>query len=269
MLLTLGLTLLGIYFGLLGLMFIFQERLIFFPTQITHDEIKALQKAFPNSEISFKTPQGNTLHGWLVKTENPENHPLILYYGGNAEEISGNLWEASRIKNASILFLNYRGYGRSEGRPSEQALVQDAIHSLDYMVEQLGFDRNNIYVMGRSLGSGVAIQVAARRPVRGLILITPFDSLRNVGQKAYRLFPVGLLLRHPFNSLALSKHLERPALFLLAERDSVIPRENSLNLIHSWKGPSTLVTIPHSDHNDLQLDPGYWAAINEFLEKNS
>src|SRR5690606_12067614 len=118
--------------------------------------------------------------------------PLVIYFGGNAEEVSWMLEEAPRrAPGVGWLLVDYRGYGSSGGSPSEKALVEDAFRWYDRFAAG-----RKAYVFGRSLGSGVAVQLAARRPVAGVILIAPFDSLVEMGRHYYPVLPVDLLLKH-------------------------------------------------------------------------
>jgi hypothetical protein len=122
--------------------------------------------------------------------------------------------------------------------------------------------------MGRSLGSGVACYVASQRRVGGVILVTPFDSLVAVARHHYPLFPVGLLLRHRFDSLALAPSITTPMLALVAENDDIIPLNHSTALTDHWAGRTTTVIIGKADHNDLHLDNQYWQAINDFIHEH-
>src|SRR5262249_35639515 len=148
--------------------------------------------------------------------------PLVLYFGGNAEDVSWMLRRvAQQTPGAGWLLVDYRGYGASEGTPSEEALSADAIQWFDYARHQL--DAQRIIVFGRSLGSGVAVQLAAARAVDGVILATPFDSLTNVARHHYPFLPVSLILKHPFDSLARAPYIDAPLLCLVAEHDQVVP----------------------------------------------
>jgi hypothetical protein len=161
--------------------------------------------------------------------------------------------------------MNYRGYGDSEGKPSQKALCSDALYILDTLTARESIALENVVVVGRSLGSGVAVDVAAHRPVRGVILITPFDSLLNVARHHYPYLPVRLLLRHPFDSAALARTLKIPALVLMGDQDDIIPNAHSLSLTRRWGGPVETVMIEGVGHNDIQTNERYWRAINRFL----
>ena len=123
----------------------------------------------------------------------------------------------------------------------------------------------HMVLMGRSLGSGVAVYVASQRRVRGVILVTPFDSLLNVARHHYPILPVGLLLRHSFDSIGMAPAIPTPALFLVAARDEVIPPEFAVRLAQAWGGPRHTVHIEGAGHNDIQLEADYWQAVNRFL----
>ena len=250
-----------IYVVVLFLAYFLQERLIFFSQPISNPYVFQ----FREHEITFDRKRVS-LHGWFVNTGISAASPLIIYYGGNAEEVSGNLLTLDQFPPASFLLLNYRGYGNSQGKPNEKNLVQDALFVFDELVNGQGIDPSHIVLMGRSLGSGVAVQVAAERKVRGVILVTPFDSLVNVAKSHYPIFPVGYLIKHRFDSLQHAGEIKYPALALLGESDRVIPNKHSQALIDAWGGPMKSVLIQGADHNDIQLFPEYWSAITDFLK---
>ncbi len=244
----------------LGLLYFFQDALIFFPQPTP--EVTRTQS---ESHAYQVTHAGVDLRGWFVRGVVSADNPLLIYYGGNAEEVSVNLWDLQRFGAGAYLFMNYRGYGDSDGKPSQATLCRDAVHILDHMVDRHQIPLEHIVLMGRSLGSGVAVHVAAKRKVRGVILVTPFDSLTNVARHHYPIFPVRLLLKHPFDSLALAPTIQTSALMLIAEQDEVIPPRYALNLAQAWGGPVQEVVIEGAGHNDIQFDPRYWQAIGRFL----
>jgi len=243
-----------------ALLYVFQDALIFFPqpTPPPHRE------QFAAHAFSVKH-EGKTLQGWYVAGTVSKTRPLLVYYGGNAEEVSGNLLDLARLQAGAYLFMNYRGYGDSQGKPSQKTLCRDALHIVDTIAARDTIPMDHIVLMGRSLGSGVAVYVASQRPVRGLILVTPFDSLLNVARHHYPLLPVRLLLKHPFDSATLAPAIKIPALFLIGREDTIIPNKRSTRLAKLWGGPVETVTIEGVGHNDIQLAPRYWEAINQFL----
>ncbi len=250
------------FLGTTLLLYLFQDRMIFFP------QPTAPQNRNRYATHGIRMQRGDvTLSGWLINNGVAADRPLIVYYGGNAEDVSLNVADLGRFDTRSFLFMNYRGYGDSDGRPAERTLFDDAIFVLDQVLAAEGIDPAHVVLMGRSLGSGVAVHVAARRRVGGIILVTPFDSLVNVARVHYPIFPVGLLLKHRFDSAALAPGIATPALFLTAAGDQVVPVRLAHRLAKVWGGPVTAVTVAGTTHNTIETAPVYWEAINAYLEK--
>ena len=256
------LKILGVGYVLLTvLLYLLQDKFIFFPQKgINHRQAK-----FSQYETVIER-DGIKLHGWFLQKEISREKPLIVYFGGNAEEVSGNLMLLDYFDTDSFLFMNYRGFGESEGKPAESHLSEDALFILDYLIQEKKIAASDIVLMGRSLGSGVATYVASRRKIRGLVLVTPFDSLTNVARKHYPIFPIGLLLKHKFASVDLAPDIKAPALFLMGNQDNIIPNQSSENLYNHWGGTKTLVTVDGADHNNIEQFQQYWEAVNQFLK---
>ena len=119
---------------------------------------------------------------------------------------------------------------------------------------------------GRSLGSGVAVRLAAHRPVRAVVLVSPFDSLRSIARKQYPFVPVSLLLKHPFDSLAHAPEIAAPLLVVAGDHDRLIPAKYSRRLHDAWGGPKRWRLLEQADHNDIHARSGYWPEIRDFLE---
>jgi pimeloyl-ACP methyl ester carboxylesterase len=249
------------YFVALLFLFIFQEKMLFIAPDI-HLKNK---KTYEEHAISFER-NGIVLRGWFVNKGVSKEGPLVVYYGGNGEELSGSLYLKDRLPKASMLFVNYRGYGESEGSPSEKEIFADALHVLDQITEKNKIDYSNVIVYGRSLGSGVAVHVAHHRPVRSVVLITPYDSIANVAQDRYPIFPISWIIRHPFHSKDLAFKINKPMLMVVAKGDSIIPNRLSENLYKAWAGPKKYVVLLNSSHNYLDQE-GYWGNVVPFLNK--
>lgn len=238
-----------------------QERMIFFPQPLT-DTTHLPAHAKP---LEIVAADGTRLAGFqMAGSEHPA--PVILYFGGNAEEISWTLADARWPRAWSVAGLNYRGYGRSEGRPGEQALVADGVALFDAMAARADVDARRIVVVGRSLGTGVAARVAAERPVAGAVLISPYDSLVEVGRGHYPWLPVSWLLRHRFDSLSAIKEARVPLLTIVGTADGIVPVSRSRVLHEAWPGPKQWVAIQGAGHNNLSMSAEFWESIGRFFE---
>lgn len=252
-----------LFAGISLLLYFFQERMIFFPQPTS----SGIEQSYASQAVTFRHGEVD-LKGWFFKDRIGPDQPLIVYYGGNAEDIALNFDSLDRFATRSFLFMNYRGYGGSGGRPAEQALCEDALFILDTVIKTQAIDPAHVILMGRSLGSGVAVSVAARRKVGGIILVTPFDSLTHVAQAHYPIFPVRLMLKHRFDSASVAPAITTPALFLTAENDQVVPVRLANRLERLWGGPTTSVSMAGTDHNTIETSPVYWEAINAFIQSD-
>jgi pimeloyl-ACP methyl ester carboxylesterase len=247
------------------LIYFLQERLIFLPQPLAQDPLKANTGA-AIEEVSLVAADGVRLNGWLataVPTQAPA--PLLIYFGGNAEEVSWLAATAGEYAGWSLLIMNYRGYGSSEGKPGEAAFFADALRIYDYAASRA--EAGRVAVMGRSLGSGVAVYLAAQRPVAAVILVSPYDSIESVARGVYPLLPIGLMLKHRFDSLARAPQVKAPLLCLVASDDRVIPRPHSERLYAAWGGEKQWLELAQTAHDDIAGEPGYWSAIADFLAR--
>jgi pimeloyl-ACP methyl ester carboxylesterase len=246
--------------GVSGAAWLAQERLIFFPQPVsstTHLPARA-------TPLEVIAADGTRLRGWIVKgTATPA--PVVLYFGGNAEEVSWTLADARWPREWTLAALNYRGYGASEGAPGEAALTADALAIYDAVARLEEIDPRRIVVFGRSLGTAIATHLAAERPVAGVILASPYDSLTAIGRVHYPWLPVSLLLRHRFDALADAQRNKMPLLAIVGESDSIIPLERSQALVDAWAGPKMWQVVARADHNSLGASDVFWAGIAQFL----
>lgn len=252
---SLAASLLLIYAAATFFLWFRQEALLFFP----RPESVALAGQMGRFETAFDIG-GETLDGWYIPGSRAET---IVYYGGNAEELSGRIDDITRLGDFNYLLINYRGYGDSSGLPGEEALKADAIALLEAAAGRYGFAIEEVILIGRSLGSGVAVAVAATYPVKGLVLVTPYDSVLEVARARYPVFPVALLLRHPFDSLAYVAEVSAPTLVIKAATDRIVPHRHTDNLIANWQSPLTVVTLP-GNHGGVTDSAEYLAELVRF-----
>lgn len=246
------LPLLLVYLGLCGFMYLRQRDLMYYP-QVTRVE---------QSQTNFALAHdGMTLRGWVV---NPGQTQALIYFGGNAESVQFNqdsfaLW----FPRHTVYLLAYRGFGASDGAPTEDGLTADALALFDHV--QLRHPDGGIDVIGRSLGSGVASHVAARRPVRRLALVTPYDTLADVGQAHYRWLPVHWLARDRYDSVSSLSGYPGPLLVVRAGQDVVIPAANTQRLIDSLPRPPQVLELPAADHGNVAQAPAYAETLVAFF----
>ena len=249
------------------LIYFLQERLLFFPQPLTADPTKANPRG-TIEEVNLVTTDQVRLHGWLVKADiamaDDRPAPILIYFGGNAEEVSWLASTAGRYAGWSLLVVSYRGYGRSEGKPGEAELFADALQIYDYAVARAAGGR--VAVMGRSLGSGVAVYLASQRALAGVVLVSPYDSVESVAQGVYPYLPIGLMLRHRFDSIARAPGIKVPLLCLVASADRVVPRPHSERIYAAWGGAKQWREIGPADHSSIAGEPDYWQAIAAFMQ---
>jgi pimeloyl-ACP methyl ester carboxylesterase len=248
--------------GVPAAMYFIQDSLLFMPQPLA-DPPPAFRTTRPVEDLTFAATDSVRLRGWLVKTPSTRA-PLVIYYGGNAEEVSWQLAEPWP-PGWSLAFVNYRGYGASEGKPSEVDLCADAVRVFDALAARPDVDSTRVVLVGRSLGSGVATFVAAQRSLAGVILISPYDSMTDLARRHYPWLPVGLLLRHRFDSHSLARTIRAPLVAIVAGRDTIIPPAHSRRLFDAWSGSKRWIELPDAGHNDLSNQTAFWPAIETSL----
>ncbi len=246
-----ALVLIGVYLLLAAFLYLFQRRLLFFPV--------APDPTFDADQVTVDN-QGTRLHGWVL---NPGQCKAMIYFGGNSEMITHRRGFFEDVfYDYSVYLVNYRGYGNSEGKPSEAGLFSDALALYDFLSSQ----HDSISAYGRSLGSGVAVYLAARRTLDKLILLTPYDSVAAVAQKIYPMFPVHYLIKDRFDSAALAPEIEAPVLITSAEYDKEIKLSHTLALKQRFtRAPLDYMMISGAAHNNIVDFPDYREAVRGFV----
>ncbi len=248
------------YGGLLALMYVFQRALMYFPDQKRTPPAAAgfLQA----EEAALTTSDGETLVAWHVPPRN--GRVVVLYFQGNAGALDLRVGRFQWLvaDGTGLLALGYRGYGGSSGRPSEQGLISDAVAAYDFAAAR--YDPARIVFWGESLGTAVAIALAADHEVAGLILDAPFTSAADVGAAAYPFWPVRTLIKDAFRSDLRIAQVTAPVLVLHGERDRVVPIRFGERLYALANAPKRMVRFPAGTHVDLD-DHGAVDAVKKFL----
>jgi uncharacterized protein len=241
-----------------------QDGLLYYPTPRS-GPLPPPANGYSIEPLAFTRDEGIVLRGWLVKPADTIA-PLLVYFGGNAEEASWLIAMADRFGGRAIALVNYRGYGESTGRPSEAALLADATAVYDALRARPDVDATQVAVMGRSLGSGVAVHVAANRAVDRVVLVSPYDSVAAVAAVHFPATLVRWVLYDRYDSAALAPTISTPLLVIAGARDDIIPIEHSRRLYALWGGDKHWLELPGAGHNDLQEYPQYWPAIATFVK---
>ena len=191
----------------------------------------------------------------------------LIYFGGNAEDVSLTLPEiAKAFPDYGIYMLYYRGYGGSTGKPTEAGLRDDAKAVFDFVRDC----HANVTLVGRSLGSSLAVELAANHPPQRLVLITPFDSILAIASQFAPFLPMRLLLRDRWDSVQAAPQVYCPTLILAAGDDELIPAGNTDRLLRAFPdGVAKLSVIPDTDHNSISVSPAFWQELHDFTVDES
>lgn len=241
------------YLLLMAGMFLFQRSLLYYPVPY--------QPGIDREEIRFSN-EGVNLQGWIL---NPGRNNALIYFGGNAEAIENNIVNFETVfKSYSVYLIHYRGYGKSEGKPTESALFSDALAIYDAIQSQY----QSISLMGRSLGSGVAVYLASKRNTDKLILLTPYDSIVEVAQHHYPFVPVRYAARDRFESFRYASTVTAPVLMVTAELDRIVPVERALRLKEFLTNTRVVYKmIKSAAHNDVTEFPEYRQLLGDFVHQ--
>jgi pimeloyl-ACP methyl ester carboxylesterase len=218
---------------------------------------------YPPREAAFPAPRTSTLavSDAVVRiSERPfAGNRAVIYLGGNAEDVSASLPTLDQAFPQHALYLmHYRGYAGSTGKPTEQALVADAL----LLFDRVAAVHPEVVVIGRSLGTGVALQLASRRPVHRLVLVTPYDSILGLAEQQFPWFPVRWLLEDRYESWRDAERIDVPTLVLAAEHDDVIPAWSTQRLMSRFKpGVASMRVIAAAGHNTISNSPAYVPAL--------
>lgn len=260
-----GITLIVLYILLCVAAVLIQGKVIF-PVQKLSDEAVTVSTKTANVEsLQLQMKDGVKLRGWLIKNSISAKSNLLIYFGANAEEVSTVIPRMSKFQNWSIALINYRGYGSSEGIPGEKALCSDSLEIYDYFSKKSDINNNNIVIMGRSIGTGIATYLAAKRNVTSVILVSPYDSLTSVAREKCPILPFNILLKDKFNSINLAPTVKSPLFILVGSKDKLIPPWHSKKLGKAWGGKVKLEEITGAGHNSIDDGDNYWNKVYEFL----
>ena len=287
----------------MGLMERFERKFVFFPTAAI--ELTPSDAGLEFEDVYFVTDDGIRLNGWYVPAPRPESdisgntnntnntdtpagstelgssdtpEVTILWFHGNGGNIGhrvGDLALISRRLGVNSFIFDYRGYGRSEGKPSESGVYRDARAALDYLSSRSEVDPERIVFFGRSLGTAVAVELAEElagesgsdKTPYGMILVSPLTTLKDMARALHPLLPLHLLVGNRFNSLSRIGNVHCPLLVIHGETDEIIPLEQGRELFEAANSPKRFLSLPANGHNDSFSRSGaeLWQSLDNFL----
>jgi fermentation-respiration switch protein FrsA (DUF1100 family) len=229
----------------------------------------ARASGLPLQDVWFKAEDGTRLFGWYV--ENRATPAVMLWCHGNAGNIIHRLQNLVELYKVgfSVFLFDYRGFGRSEGKPSEEGLYSDALGAYAYVTGTRRVAPQRLILFGRSLGAAVAGEVAVRKPAAGLVLESAFPSVASVARAHYFGIPVDVLLGAEFNLIERLKSVSMPVLVIHGDQDEIVPLELGLEVFKAAREPKTFYLIPGADHNDTFVVGGrtYFQRLRQFADQ--
>lgn len=241
-----------------------ESKLIYQPTQFPAD-LPAKKIPFENAD--FISADGTRLHGWFADHPDPVGVALVCHgNAGNIVSRGDSLMILNKRHRLAVLIFDYRGFGKSDGSPTETGIYADARAARAWLAERKQIPENEIILMGRSLGGAVAIDLAADSGAKGLVLASTFTSMPAVAKKIAPMVPVNLLMRQRFNSIDKIASYRGPLLQSHGDADELIPIKQGRSLFSAAQGPKRFITIKDAGHNDPQSEE-YRIALDEFLAK--
>jgi len=245
-----------VYLSALVYIYVTQDDKIFNATSIEKREPFSLKGV---EQITFEIDD-IVLDG-IYKKSQKEDAPLILYFGGNADDATRILLHVKSLVGYDIVAFNYRGFASSTGKPSEKAMFGDALKIYDKYKKE-----KEVMVIGRSLGTGVATYVASKRDVKGLILITPFDSIVSMAKEKYPYFPIDLLLKHKFESAKYMLDVQASVGLIEVEFDDVISKKHFDKLMAKVKNLALHVELKNTTHADVLMHPDFEKTLKRIID---
>ena len=241
---------------------------VFHPDSLIQQEPRTLK--IPYEDVSFITVDNQKLNGWLFIQK--KGAPILLLCHGNAGNISYWLEHAWMLlnQNLNVFMFDYRGYGRSSGKPTEQGLYKDGLAAYDFLVREKGIPGNEIVPYGISLGGAVAIEIARQRPVRSLVLEAAFTSTKDMAKNIPLFVLFSPLLPAHYNNLEKIKQIQVPKLMIHGEVDEIVPFKMGKQLFATAREPKYFFPVKKAGHNDIYVfgNTAYYKAISQFVRES-
>ena len=254
------------YLALVGFVWLVQERLIYYPQMGREIATTPAARGVPYDDFLITTEDGEKLNAWWVPAATPRG--AVLLFHGNAGNISHRIDYAVMFRTLgySTLLVDYRGYGKSSGTPSEEGTYRDADAAWRWLTQTRGIPEKNIVLFGESLGGGVASWLAARHEPRALVLASTFTSAVDLGAEVYGFLPVRLISKFKYATLERLREVRSPVLVMHSPDDDIIPYSHARRLYEAANEPKVLVELS-GGHNSgfVFMKPEWVKALSQFL----
>lgn len=259
------LTVVVFYLFIAGYFYFFQKKFIFFPSRL----LKIIPSSLPIEEVFIETSDGEQLHAWWMQTNEGEN--TVLFFHGNAGNISDRKFQLEVFHKLGLnaLIFDYRGYGKSTGKVLvEEDVYIDGRAALDFLVSEKEISLDNIILWGKSLGGGIAVDLAQNKSIRAVILESTFYSVKFLAKEKYRFLPVNILLRYKFESYKKIVNVSRPILIIHSRDDEMIPFSHGEKLYDLANMPKRMMVLSGS-HNSAAMKERdeYVVVVRDFLKE--
>lgn len=265
----LGLVIMALAISLRVALVWFEEKLIYFPSreiETTPDEL-----GLPHEVLDLRASDGTRLSGWYLPAPGSEGERrVVLYCHGNAGNVSGRLDRAiafHRHLRVDVMLFDYRGYGESEGRPSEEGTYRDARAAYTFLRKSKGFPPERIVLFGESLGAGVAVQLATEVATAALVLESPFTSIPDMAREVYPWVPFAQWVRTRYDNIEKIASVHAPLLVIHGTRDPTVPFAHGERLFRAGAEPKRLLAVDGAGHTDASFvaEEAYWRAWKDIL----
>lgn len=217
-------------------------------------------------EFYLTTEDGVKIHSLYLPLTDSDK--VLIYFHGNAGNIYHRISDLNRLRafGINVVGVSYRGYGKSEGKPSEEGIYWDGQAVFNYVANEMGFSQNNIIIMGRSIGTAAAINTAQYRSIAGLILVTPLSSAKAQAE-VMAMGMMVFLAGNAFDNLSKIENVKAPLLVVHGTNDQVIPYALGKQLFDRYRGDKRFIKIVGAGHNDIQYSHAdiYWQSISDFI----
>lgn len=251
------------------ILMLFEDKFIFFPSRYPEGLYHSVPRGLHIQDHWFTTEDGVRLNGWFMPNDSGLGTLVVSH--GNAGNISHRIDRLIRFKRAgfSVFLYDYRGYGRSDGSPTEEGIYRDGLAAFDYASKLPDVDPARMIIFGTSLGSAVAVEVATQRSATALVLETPFTSAKDMAGALYPFLPAKYLVRSRFDSEQKIRSIRTPVLIIHGTEDSIVPIELGKQLFDAANQPKEFYEIPGADHNNTFLIGGleYESRLHAFAER--